>query len=462
MSIDIQLPHNGWMARPHQTALWQYLQHDGGTRAIAIWHRRAGKDEVAMHHSCCAMMKGRAMNVWHCLPEYSQGRKAIWTAINSHTGKRRIDECFPKELRANTNDTEMMIRMVNGSTWQIVGSDRYDSTVGAGPAGIVYSEFALQNPSAWAYHRPMLEENGGWALFITTPRGHNHAKAMYDHARGRKGWFVELLTARDTNALTDAQLLEALEEYCGLYGEDAGRAAFEQEYECSFNAQVLGAFWASECRNVRLEERIRDDVTAIDGAMVHRAWDLGVRDDTAIWWWQLQGSQIAILDCMSASGVGLDYFVDEITKRRELYGWRDGHDYVPHDAKVKEFGTGRTRVETMQRLGLHPMLVPLASMQDGINAARQTLPLCVFHRRCELTGFAALEQYRREWSDELKAYRASPLHDWTSHFSDAFRYLSQGWRMMPQIPNNALPRPERGAWIIPPLVERSHRGGLRI
>jgi hypothetical protein len=118
---------------------------------------------------------------WHCLPEFAQGRKAIWTAVNSHTGKRRIDEAFPHEFRENTSDNEMFIRFRNGSTWQVIGSDRYDATVGAGVAGITYSEYALSNPSAWAYHRPMLQENDGWAIFITTPRGHNHAKSMFDH-----------------------------------------------------------------------------------------------------------------------------------------------------------------------------------------------------------------------------------------------------------------------------------------
>src|SRR4051812_14449654 len=193
--MDITLPHNGWLPRGHQMALWNYLQA-GGRRAMAVWHRRAGKDEICLHHASCAAFK-RTGNYWHCLPEFLQGRKAIWTAINAHTGKRRIDEAFPPVIRETINDNEMFIRFINGSTWQIIGSDRYDATVGAGVAGITYSEWALANPSAWAYHRPMLAENNGWAAFITTPRGHNHAKSMYDHAKSSKDWFCELLTAQD-------------------------------------------------------------------------------------------------------------------------------------------------------------------------------------------------------------------------------------------------------------------------
>jgi phage terminase large subunit len=421
---DIEIPFNGWMPRAHQMRLWEYLQR-GGDRALAVWHRRAGKDEICLHHAAVSAMK-RPGNYWHCLPEFLQARKAIWTAINAHTGKRRIDEAFPDILRENISDNEMFIRFKNGSTWQLIGSDRYDATVGAGVAGITYSEWALANPSAWAYHRPMLAENKGWAAFITTPRGHNHAKSMYDHAHVSNDWFCELLTARDTGALSEAELQSALEEYCALYGEDVGRAQFEQEYLCSWNAAILGAFYALEMAAVRNENRIAE-IEALPHAMVHRAWDLGVRDDTAIWWFQTVGAQLFVLDCYSASGVGVEHFAEVIEQREKLHGWKGGDDFVPHDAKIKEWGTGRTRVETMQSLGLRPMLVPLTTIGDGINAVRRVLPLAVFHPRCE-EGIAAMEQYRREWDDDKKAFRASAVHDWTSHFADAFRYLAQSWR----------------------------------
>jgi hypothetical protein len=445
--IKIKLPYNGWMPHDHQMALWRYLQN-GGKRAIAVWHRRAGKDEIALHYSAVAAMQ-RVGNYWHCLPEYAQGRKAIWTAVNAHTGRRRIDEAFPLELRTHTNDNEMFIRFVNGSTWQVIGSDRYDATVGAGVAGIVYSEHALSNPSAWAYHRPMLEENDGWAIFITTPRGHNHAKQMFDYALQSSNWFAERLTVRDTGMLTDAQMGEAQKEYAALYGADMGRAQFEQEYLCSFNAAILGAFYAHEMAAVRSEGRVLR-IEALPEAFVHRAWDLGVTDDTAIWWFQVQGAQVCLLDYYSASGVGLEHYTGEIAKREREHGWRRGTEHVPHDAKIKEWTSGRTRVETMQSLGFRPMLVPHATIEDGVNAARRTLPLCVFHPRCE-AGMAALEQYRREWDDDKKTFRASPLHDWASHGADAFRYLALAWRSIPGQP--MMTEPRRDGWRIPPPAE---------
>ena len=453
-AIDIPLPHNGWHPRAHQEALWGYLE-GGGKRAMAIWHRRAGKDEVCLHFAAVAAMT-RPGNYWHCLPEYAQGRKAIWQGINAHTGKRRIDEAFPERIRKDCNDNEMFLRFINGSTWQIIGADRYDATVGSGVAGITYSEWALSNPSAWAYHRPMLQENNGWGIFITTPRGHNHAKMMFDHASRSNDWFCELLTARDTKQLSDEVLNDALAEYVSLYGADLGRAQFEQEYLCSFNAAVLGAFYALEMAEVRAEGRI----TPVEAlcAPVHRAWDLGTRDDTSIWFFQPVGSQVFVLDHYAASGAGLEHYRDVIARKHAEHGWIHGTDFVPHDAKVMELGSGRTRIETMHSLGLSPMMAPHVSLADGINAVRRTLPLCVFHPRCEETGLKALEQYRREWDDEKKCFRASPIHDWTSDVADSFRYLCLSWRPAPL---REIKKPKISGWTIPPPPE-PQRGRMQL
>jgi phage terminase large subunit len=456
---ELNLP-NGWRERPYQEPLWEYLM-GGGKRALAIWHRRAGKDDVALHFAACAAHE-RVGNLWHCLPEYEQARKAIWNAVNPHTGKRRIDEAFPPAIRANTVDNEMFIRFRNGSTWQLIGSDRYDATVGSGPMGVTYSEWANANPSAWGYHRPMLQENNGWALFITTPRGRNHAYALWKHACETAGWFHQLLTVHDTGALTPDEQADALKEYISLYGADAGRAQYEQEYLCSFTAAILGAFYALEMAAVRAEGRIAA-VEALPDQYVHRAWDLGVDDDTSIWWFQRVGSQIFILDHYAASGVGVEHYASEIEAREAKYGWKRGHDYVPHDAKIKEWGSGRTRVETMAGLGLKPLLVPNATKADGINAVRQTLPLCVFHPRCEVGGIEALEQYRREWDDEKKAFKASEVHDWTSHPADSFRYLALSWRKVSRRAEPVEPRAtafQLPGIVIPPPLE--NRGGLRL
>lgn len=434
--------------RWYQRRFHEYLINTPAARAIEIAHRRWGKDEIVLG-ATCELAHKRIASYWHCLPEYAQGRKALWTAVNAQTGKRRIHEAFPPELCDSVNEQEMFIRLKCGSTWQIIGSDRYDATVGAGVAGIAYSEWALANPSAWAYHRPMLEENNGWAAFITTPRGRNHAKSMYDMAKAdmdRGGrWFAEISTILDTGALTQEQLDESLREYIALYGEDLGRAQYEQEYLCSFNSAIMGAFYAREMLAVRTEQRVVE-IKPVPNRPVHTAWDLGVEDSTAIWWFQVVGSQIFILDYYVAHGYGVDHYA-EIVKSKP---WPKGIDFVPHDAKVRQWGVpgARTRIESMIAEGLQPQIVPMSTDMDGHQAVRKTLPVCVFHPRTEAEGMAALEQYHREWDDDLKTYKLKAQHDWSSHGAKAFQYLSQGWRAASVVVETEKPVQPKGTVVL--------------
>ncbi|NVN06052.1 hypothetical protein HW509_10695 [Asaia spathodeae] len=421
---QIILPNN-WTPRPYQLPLWRYLQA-GGKRAFEVAHRRWGKDDVCLHHAAISAHE-RPASYWHMLPLYSQARKAIWTAVNPHTGKRRIDEAFPPELRENTNDQEMFIRFKSGATWQVVGSDRYNSLVGAGVAGVVFSEWALANPAAWGYIRPMLQENNGWGVFITTPRGKNHAYSMFQHAEHDPGWFAERSTIGLTGALTPEQAQQAKAEYISIYGEDVGCAQYEQEYDCSWTAAILGSFYARELSALRNEGRLCA-IEAVPGVPVHTSWDLGISDDTALWHFQVVGAQILILGCHAQSGVGLDYYESYMRDIHSQKCWLKGIDFVPHDARAREWTGGRTRIETMMAMGFNPELVPNVGLMDGINAARRTLPLCVFDSDTEMTGFSALESYKRKWDDIKKAFSQGPEHDWASHYADSFRYLALSWR----------------------------------
>lgn len=427
-----------WYQRPFH----EYLVNTPSARAIEIAHRRWGKDEVTLD-ATCELAHKRPGSYWHCLPEYEQARKALWTAVNPHTGKRRIDEAFPPEIREAKDEQQMFIRLKCGSTWQLIGSDRYNSLVGAGVCGVVFSEWALANPASWGYIRPMIEENRGWAAFITTPRGRNHAHSMFEMAKDNPRWFAELSSIHDTGALTAEQIEDSLQEYIALYGEDLGKAQFEQEYLCSFNAAIMGAFYGAEMARLRAEGRIAN-VPAFPNQPVHTAWDIGVRDDTSIWWWQVQAGRPVILACYTNSGGGLEHYAEHDAAVRAEHGWKRTDrvmDFVPHDAKVREWGSGRTRVESMQKLGLNPVLVPQASKLDGINAVRITLKTAMIHSRCE-QGISALEQYRREWDDDRKMFRATEVHDWTSHLADAFRYLAMAWRAMkPAAPPPKTPQP---------------------
>lgn len=404
-----------WYQRP----LHEHFVAKGGTRAIEIAHRRWGKDEIALSITR-ELAHRRPASYWHCLPEYEQGRKALWSAVNPHTGKRRIDEAFPPEIRDGKDEQSMFIRLKCGSTWQIVGSDRYNAAVGAGPAGIVMSEWALANPASWGYFRPMVEENGGWALFITTPRGRNHAHAMYEMARKSPRWFAEVSTVHDTGALSPEQIAETQTEYAALYGPAAGQAQYEQEYECSFNAATLGAIYGSEMARVRAEGRISDAVAPDPRYPVYTAWDLGVDHSTAIWWFQVTPDGIMFIDYYAAFGAGFDHFA-EIAGQR---GWGAKIDFVPHDARVMELGTGKTRVEQMISVGFKPQLVPGHKIADGVAAVRRMLPRCHFNETRCAAGIEALEQYANEWSADDKAFNAKPGPKWALDPADAFRYAA--------------------------------------
>jgi hypothetical protein len=468
MALRVRLPHQGWEPRWYQRPLWDYLE-GGGLRGYEVGHRRWGKDDVLLRRTCNAAFE-RPANYWHCLPEFEQGRKAIWTAVNPHTGKRRIDEAFPRELIANRDEHLMFIRFVNGSTWQVIGSDRYNSQVGAGVAGIGISEWALCNPAAWGYFEPILKENKGWAVFITTPRGRNHAWSMYEMAKRMmdKGedWFAEISSVAQTKRFTAKELAEALETNIALYGADYGKAVFEQEYYCSFNAAILGAFYGGEIAKLRQEGRIFP-LNAIPGQPVHTAWDIGVNDDTTIWWWQVIAGRPVILDVYTNHGGGVDHYATIDAEKRKANGWprmvRERVqlvvDWVPQDSKVREWGAtgGRTRLEAMRGEGLNPRLCPDVSKLDGIQAARMTLKTCIFHPRCEEVGVAALEQYRRVWDDERKMFGAAEFKDWTCHPSDAFRYLSLAWREEKPQHKPPAPLPPPGSSWAGPQPKRRDR-----
>jgi phage terminase large subunit len=461
------LPFN-WEQRDYQEDLWKALL-SGKKRVFEVAHRRWGKDDVCLHWTAKAA-HDRVGSYWHCLPQYSQARKAIWTAVNPQTGKRRIDEAFPLHIREKTLENEMFIRFKNGSTWQLVGSDNASSTlVGAGVCGVTFSEFALCNPSSYAYINPMLVENNGWLVAITTPRGQNFAHALYQRAlksQDEEGtWFAQTQTVEDTGALNSEALEMARQDYHALYGPDIGEQMFLQEYYCDWTAGIMGAFYAHEMRKVREQQRIRRTIP-MPFEPVHRAWDIGVKDDTTIIWFQVQGDKPVIFDCYSTSGVGIDHYADIVHNRG--YEMAGSIDWVPHDARNREWGTtgGRTRIESMQMHGLNPRVCPQVSKQDGMQAVRKTLQNCIFDHRladnkdgsiCQLV--LALEQYRREWDDDKKTFRASEYRDWTTHPSDAFRYLSLSWKaVVDMLPEEKRPRPS-GTVLLegPPKPQSSKR-----
>lgn len=411
------------------------------------WHRRAGKDEILLN-GMGVMALRRQASYGYMFPTTIHARRSMWNSVNPHTGRRRILESFPKEMLAKPpNETEMRLEFVNGSNLIFFGSDNYDGVVGAAFAGLASSEHALAHPSAYAFFSPMLLENRGFFWAISTPRGANHFKDLIDYAAQHpRTWFGQHLSIERTKALSDDDLAEELAKYVSQWGDDEGAALFRQEYHVDFNAAIMGAYFGGEVGKVRAEGRVDPDLVAVPGVPVHRAWDIGMRDDTSIWFFQVVGAQVLVLDFYTNSGAGVDHYADVVDERHQKYGWTHGTDFIPHDGRVREWGTtgGRTRVESMIRRGLNPEVVPLATFQDGIQAVRKTLPRCIFHSRCDtgkFSGLRALEAYHRQWDDEKKAFKATDVHDWSAHLSAAFRYLALAWRTIRPEPINTAPPP---------------------
>ena len=241
-------------------------------------------------------------NYWYMLPQANQARKAIWTAVDSHTGMKRIDWAFPEEIRESTNDQEMLIRFKGGSTWQVVGSDNYQGVIGSGAFGIVYSEYMLSDPNAWLYLSPILEENGGWAIFNGTPRGRNHFQGLYELGLTEPGWFSELLTVKHTGALNDVQIETIRRQIAKERGDDEAANIINQEYYCSWDAAIPGSYYGKLIAALEAEDCI-GNVAYDPRYPVVTGWDIGVGDSTAIWFAQRTRTSTKFIDCSDqASG----------------------------------------------------------------------------------------------------------------------------------------------------------------
>ncbi|MGH6965598.1 MAG: hypothetical protein ACREE0_14050 [Phenylobacterium sp.] len=406
-----------WKPRPYQNELWAYLV-DGGTRADVVAHRRWGKDEVALHWAAAAA-SSKVGSYWHLLPEASQGRKAIWEAINPHTGKRRIEEAFPPEMRCERHSGDMRLKLTNGSTWQVTGSDNYNALMGSSPLGVVFSEWSLAKPEAWTFIRPILAENGGWAIFLWTPRGRGHAtRAFESRALRSDEWFTQKSPATETDVFTKDLLdRERAEMIAELGSVEEGQARFASEYLVDFDAAAPGAYYATLLGEAERAGRI-GRVPYDPALKVETAWDLGIDDYTAVWFFQQAGREVRAIDYYETSGEGLQEVARQaIAGKPYVYGTH----HLPHDVMVRELGAaGRSRYETLGTLGVWPISVGAAmDPEERINAGRLMIPMTWFDAEKCAGGLERLRGYRKRWVRATRSY-GGPMHDEMSHGADAF------------------------------------------
>lgn len=315
----------------------------------------------------------------------------------------------------------MSVELVNGSRIRLYGADNANALRGIYLDGCVLDEAADIRRSVWgSVISPMLADRKGWAVWIGTPRGHDHFYEIHQQAQADPEWYSLRLKASETGLIPQAEL----ESQAKTMTADQ----YAAEFETSFDAAILGAIYAKELAAARKDGRIGR--VLYDAALpVHTAWDLGVGDSTAIWFIQLLGMEARLIDYYEASGEGLPHYAKVLQDRGYIFG----RHIAPHDIAVRELGSGRSRIEVAASLGIKFEVAPNVPLEDGIHAARLWLGRCwIDETKCK-AGLESLQHYRWARNERLGELKSTPVHDFASHGSDALRYAALALKDKPQV-----------------------------
>lgn len=390
---------------PYAPRPLQRVIHDSLKRFnVLVCHRRFGKTVLAINHTLkealtCTKPDPRYAYV---APTYKQAKLIAWDYVKKFAG------VIPG---VNFNEQELRCDLPNGAKIRLLGADNPDSLRGIYLDGVVPDEPALMPPTLWPQViRPLLEDRKGWALFIGTPKGHNQFYELHEKAKLEPDWYTAVFRASESGIFTQEQM-DSLRR-------DMSQEEYEQEFECSFEAAIVGAYYGREMAQAEREGRITD-VPWDPSVLVETWWDLGMDDSTVIWLVQRTPMQVRIIDVIANAGVGLAWYRKELQDRPYAYGRHIG----PHDIEVRELGTGQSRKEVAAKLGIAFEVAPNLPVQDGIESARRMLAKCWFNggNPSVRKAVEALKQYRREWNEKNGVFKGNPLHDWTSDYADAFR-----------------------------------------
>ena len=382
--------------------------------AVLVCHRRAGKTVATIADIIrrAVMEKKENARYAYIAPYYAQAKNIAWDYLLR----------FAEPSIVKANQSELWVELVNGAKIRLFGADNPDALRGLYLDGVVLDEYADMKPRLWGeIVRPLLTDRQGWATFIGTPKGHNAFYDIYNEAQKNPNWYVKTLRADQSGLLPEAELLDAQ--------ATMSDNQYEQEFLCSFEAAILGAYYGQEMRRITDLDRI----TTVDYDPMfpcHTAWDLGFNDSTSIWWFQVVYGEIRVLDHHSSNGQAIPFYTMLLDQKEDEFGYKYGYHYLPHDARAKTLASGgKSIIEQLSaKIDIKQLkIVPNLSLQDGIQATRLALTRAWFDNRCE-EGIECLRQYQREWDDDKKIFRDRPKHDWTSHSADAFRYLSIVWK----------------------------------
>ena len=394
-------PRDAFMPFHNRTTRWSCL----------VAHRRAGKTVAAINDVIKrAITEGhRGAQYAYIAPFRSQAKRVAWDYLKHYSAA----------ITSTSNESDLMVELINGAKIMLFGGDNADAMRGMGFNGVYLDEYGDFRPSVWGnVIRPTLSDRLGWAVFGGTPKGKNQFHDIYKVSQSTPDWFLLRLPATVSKILPDSELAAARAQL--------SQDQYDQEYECSFDAAIMGAYYGQEMRQAQDEGRIRELPFDPD-APVYTAWDLGYRDDTAIWFYQVIRGEIRVMDYYAVSGASIEDIAQVVIDK----GYRYTKHYLPHDARAKTLASGGKSIVEQLAAHLGGMsklaIVPEIGIQDGIQAVRMVLPRCYFDPSCE-EGLEALRQYQREYDEDKKAFRQNPRHDWCSHPADAFRMLAVAYR----------------------------------
>jgi hypothetical protein len=412
------LPHE-FEPRHYQTDLFRAHFVHGKKFLIQVNHRRSGKTKGAVNFVLSAAFQ-RVGVYYYIFPELKQARNVVWQGIGKD-GRRFLDDIPKKLIKGRPNNSQMRIQFINGSELILAGGDRYDKLMGTNPAGIILDEYSIMNPLAWHYLSPIITENDGWALFPYTPRGANHGYELYKTNLDNPDWFVQKLNILETFR-QDGTPVVPEEKVEARRRSGMPEELIQQEFYCSFEVALAGAFYSDEIQKMYEDERICD--FEIDRTLpAFTAWDIGRRDPSSIWVFQpKQDGSLDVIGYYENQFKDMAHYIWSVRELALKLGVTIDpyHNFAPHDINVVEFGSGRSRLEQASGMGFHFKTAPKMGIMEGINAARMMFPKIRMHKtNCEF-GLNALKQYI---ADE----KGVPVHDWASHGADAWRILATAY-----------------------------------
>jgi hypothetical protein len=412
--MNIEIPYT---PRPLQAQLHDELSQKRW--GVVVLHRRAGKTVMAINHLLREAVLNPNTNprCAYIAPTYRQAKAVAWDYLKQFAGNIPMVRFHETELRCD---------LPNGARIQLLGAENPDSLRGIYLDMACLDEMADMPESLFPeVIRPALSDRKGKALFIGTPRGHNAFYELYTAAEGQDDWYTAIHKASETGILDD----EELDAARSMMSEDQ----FQQEFECSWVANVPGAVFGKELQAAQETGRI-SSVPYDPTCKVDTWWDLGVGDSTCVWFTQNVGRAVHVIDFYENRGEGLPHYARMLQEKDYLYGTHN----APHDIEVRELGSGKSRREVAWDLGINFRVVPKLPLEDGIHAAQMLIPRCWFDKTNCGPGLEALRHYHRAYNERLRSFRSTPVHDWSSHAADAFRYLAVGiketqtWQRAPQ------------------------------